>query len=89
MAKKPQTQVEGVASTLAALTEQNFHFLMSRFDRIEAQNDQQLRLLSKHVEEDNKVHAVVERHSTYFGVISLGIPVAIAAAMNKLGWKGL
>jgi len=89
MAKKLPTQVESVAAALATLTDQNFQFLMSRLDRIEAQNDQQLKLLGKHVEADDKVHKVVERHSTYFSVLALGIPVGIAAFMNKLGWKGL
>lgn len=89
MATKKLTQVESVAAQLAALTDQNFKFLIDRFDRIEQQNTDQLKLLAKHLEEDSKVHKIVERHSTYFGILSLGIPVGIAAFMNKMGWKGL
>ena len=86
---KKQTAVEAVAMQLAALTAQNFEFLMKRFDRIEVQNDEQLKLLREHIENDVAVHKIVERHSTYFGILSLGIPVGIAAFMSKMGWKAL
>jgi helix-turn-helix protein len=89
MAKIKHTQVETAATQLAVATDQNFKFLMSRFDRIEHQNDEQLTLLRQHIEVDAVVHKVVERHSTYFSVLALGIPVGITALMHKLGWKGL
>jgi hypothetical protein len=87
MSEKKLTSVETVAAQLAAVSDQNFKFLMSRFDRIERQNDEQLKLLGKHVEDDELVHKVVERHTTYFGLLTLGIPVGIAAFINKMGWK--
>jgi hypothetical protein len=86
-AQSRPTRAESVATTLAALTDQNFKFLMDRFDRIEKQNDEQLKLLGKHVDDDAKVHAMVERHSTYFSILTLGVPVGIAAFLNKMGWK--
>jgi len=83
------SKTQSVAAQLAAVTEQNFSFLMKRFDRIEVQNDEQLKLLRTHIEQDEAVHKIVERHSTYFGILSLGIPVGLAAFMHKMGWKGL
>ena len=87
MAKITQAQI--VAAQLAAVTEQNFKFLMARFDNIEQQNSEQLTLLRAHIEKDESVHKIVERHSTYFGILSLGIPVGIASFMHKMGWKAL
>jgi hypothetical protein len=87
MAKITQAQI--VAAQLAAVTEQNFKFLMARFDNIEQQNGEQLTLLRAHIEKDEAVHKIVERHSTYFGILSLGIPVGIASFMHKMGWKAL
>lgn len=84
-----ETKVELVAKEPAASSQQNFQLLMARFDRIEHQNDEQLRLLSAHIQEDEAVHKVVERHSTYFSIFALGIPVGVAAIMHKMGWKGL
>ena len=89
MAKIKPTQMETVAAQLAAVTEQNFKFLIERFDRIEQQNTDQIKLMQAHIEKDDAVHKIVERHSTYFGIISLGIPVGIASFMHKMGWKGL
>jgi len=83
------SKTQSVAAQLAAVTEQNFTFLMKRFDRIEVQNDEQLKLLRDHIEKDEKAHKILERHSTYFGILSLGIPVAIATLMNKMGFKPL
>ena len=70
------------------MNDQSFQLLMSRFDTIEKQNDDQLKALRTHVEADDKVHIVVERHSTYFGLLGLGIPAATAYIANKLGFKG-
>jgi len=64
-----------------------FDLFMSRFDSIEATNKQFLDLVGKHVEADNKVHAVVERHSTYWKFLFMGIPLLSGAVATKLGWK--
>jgi hypothetical protein len=78
---------------------QAFELLMARFDHLERQNDTQILLLAKqneiqtvlinqHIEVDAKVHKVVERHSTYFSLGALGIPVIGSYIANKfLGWK--
>lgn len=71
------------------LDSQTFGLLMARFDTIEKQNDKQLELLQDHIKVDDAVHTVVNRHSTYFSILALGIPVGIAGIMNKLGWKVL
>jgi cellulase/cellobiase CelA1 len=92
------TQVQTVAKTLAAKTKrsreglakinaQTFELLMERFNTIEAQNNEQLRLLGKHIEEDAKVHGVVERHTTYFSFLALGIPAGVTYIINKMGIK--
>lgn len=62
-----------------------FELFRDRFDNIEKQNNEQLQLLRKHIEEDNKTHKVVERHTIYFQIFTLGIPVAIAYISKKLG----
>jgi hypothetical protein len=68
---------------------QAFALLMARFDTIEKQNDDQLKLLSDHIKEDDKAHATVERHSTYFAIMSLGIAPLSAYLGHKLGWPKL
>jgi len=71
------------------MNSQSFALLLARFDTIESQNKDQLELLEKHIEKYDKTAKVVERHSTYFSICLLGIPVGFAALANKLGWKGI
>jgi hypothetical protein len=66
---------------------QTFTLLMARFDTIEAQNKQQLELMSDHITEDSKVHKVVERHTSYFKLLSLGLAPTAAYLATKLGLK--
>ena len=66
---------------------QAFELLMRRFDVLEEQNLRQLELLDTHVSEDNKVHAVVERHSIYWKAMGLPVPIALAYLATKLGLK--
>lgn len=61
--------------------------IRDRLSRIEAQNDEQLALLRDHIEIDAKAHAVVERHSTYFSVLGITIPVIVTYIATKLGLK--
>jgi len=87
VAKTLAKKTKRSASQVAAINAQTFELLMKRFDTLEQQNHEQLVLLGKHVEEDSKVHTVVERHSTYFSILSLGIPAGIAYALSKMGIK--
>lgn len=61
--------------------------LLKQLDRIEKQNDDQLSLLHKHLDDDEKVHKVVERHSVYFSILGLGIPSLVALLAKKFGIK--
>jgi hypothetical protein len=66
---------------------QAFALLMAELKTIKSQNEKQLDLMIKHVDDDNKVRVIVERHSTYFGLMSLGIAPLAAFVAHKLGWK--
>lgn len=82
-------------------TDKAFQLLMARFDTLESQNAAQLlfmqnehnsflKSLADHSVADALVHKVVERHSTYFSVLLLGIPVIGSVLAGKLfGWKPL
>jgi hypothetical protein len=53
---------------------------LRRFDKLES-------LHVTHVDDDKKVHAMVERHNMYFNIAFLGIPLLLTAAASKLGFK--
>ena len=65
---------------------QAFQLLMDRFDTIEKQNDAQIHLMTAHKKDDDDVHIVVTRHSTYWtlvvyivgAIIATGASVAVA-----------
>jgi len=65
---------------------QAFALLMARFDTIEQQNKEQLELIAQHVKDDADVKTVVERHSTYFSILSLGGAPLLTYLGHKLGW---
>ena len=69
------------------MEDQVFKLLMSRFDTIEEQNKVQLELMSDHIKDSAPVHKTVERHSAYFGVMSLGAAPIIGWLAYKLGLK--
>lgn len=81
------TVAETVAAQLAAVTEHNFEFLMKRFDRIEKQNDDQLKLMKDHTQSFSELTKVVERHSAYFGLAGLGLAPLVGWVAYKLGFK--
>jgi tetrahydromethanopterin S-methyltransferase subunit F len=70
-----------------AIPEQVFELLLKRFDTIEAQNNRQLELIEKHVNDDVKTREIVDRHTTYFGLMSVGIAPLAAYIATKMGWK--
>lgn len=69
------------------INQQTFDLLMSRFDTLERQNAEQIRLLDTHVSADTKVATTVTQHATYFkalfGVLTLGLTVIIGAIAKK------
>lgn len=67
------------------MDDQVFSLIMARFDTIEEQNAAQLVLLRKHITDDEKIHAIVERHSAYFGLVSAGVPTLLGWIGYKLG----
>ncbi len=60
---------------------------MKRFDTIEAQNQEQLDVISAHISDYNKVAKSVERHGVYFKLMGGGVGFLAAAVAAKLGWK--
>lgn len=66
---------------LKEIKEQN----VTQIRLLEKQNEQQLALITAHISEDQKVHRVVDRHSIYFSLFSLGVPTVIAYISKKLG----
>lgn len=69
------------------MDDQTFKLFMARFEKIDADNKAQLELLRKHVDDDYKVHQVVQRHATYFKFLFMGLPVLGSAFAVKMGWK--
>lgn len=72
---------------MSGLDDQTWDLLMKQLNRIEKQNDDQLELLNRHIVDDSKVKAVVERHSVYFSAMIFGLPAAIGMFLKKMGWK--
>lgn len=69
------------------MEEHVFKLFMERFDNIEAGIKSYHDRMDKHVETDLKVHAVVERHATYWKFLFMGLPVVGGALAAKMGWK--
>lgn len=69
------------------MEQQAFELLLARFDTVERQNEEQLRLIQKHVKEDAETKTVVDRHSTYFALLSLGSAPLLTYLAHKLGWS--
>lgn len=61
------------------LMQQQHKEVMGRFDRLEASH-------SAHIKEDSDVHKLVERHTLYFNIAFLGLPLLIGAAIKKMGF---
>jgi len=65
---------------------QAFELLMARFDTIEKQNEEQLKLIHTHLKDDADTKTIVDRHSTYFAIMSLGSAPLLAYVGHKFGW---
>lgn len=65
--------------------------IVDRLERIEKQNDDQLKLLHSHMKEQNELATVVGQHKTYFKLVGstfgIGIPLLLSYLGNKLGFK--
>lgn len=60
---------------------------MTELQTIKGQNTRQLELIEAHIKDDEKTRTVVDRHSTYFALLSLGLVPLSAHIANKLGLK--
>jgi hypothetical protein len=69
------------------MQEHEFKLFMSRFDTIESAIKTYHERMQAHVDEDNQIHEVVQRHSTYWKFVFLGVPVVGGWVATKLGWK--
>lgn len=57
-----------------------FKLMMDRFDRVDKDNKEIQDGLTMHIKDDNEVHKVVDKHSTYWGLlIGLGLPLVVGA----------
>lgn len=51
------------------INEQTFEMLIARFDRVDRDNEEIMKSLAAHIQEDNAVHEVVAKHSTYWSLL--------------------
>lgn len=59
-------------------TDETFLLIMARFDAVDKDNQDIKDSLANHVKDDKEVHAVVSKHSTYWGLLTfLGTPLLI------------
>jgi hypothetical protein len=63
-----------------------FTLLIDRFDIIEEQNREQLQLLAKHIDEDAKIHAIVNTHQTYFSMMKWAFGAFLPGGAIYIAW---
>ena len=70
--------------------DQVFKLIMERFDRVDYDNTDIKTSLTKHIEEDEKVYKVVEKHTTYWtlilyiiGALFVSVVGTVAASLVK------
>jgi hypothetical protein len=69
----------------ASIPNQTFELLMARFDTVDADNLRIENSFKSHIEQSDKVNAVVSRHSTFWGIFAyglLGVGGLIASAVG-------
>lgn len=64
-----------------------FTLLLERLARIETQNDAQLELLHKHLDDDSQMAKTVATHSSLFKIIGTVLTGLLGTLLVKLGWK--
>ena len=69
---------------------QTFQLFMERFDKVDADNKSIQTCVNTHIEDDDKIHLVVEKHATYWtivlyviGAIFMSIVGTVAASFIK------
>jgi len=72
---------------MALINEQAFHLIMSRFDKLEAQNTEQNELMQAHILTDSKIKEVVDQHATYWSAVKWIIGVIVLIILGTLGLK--
>lgn len=76
--KKPARRIRKRTASELQAHEESFQLLMARFDRVDNDNEAIKSSLSTHIKDDLEVKTVVDRHSTYWGLlIGLGTPVVL------------
>ena len=69
--------------------DQTFMLLLERFDRVDKDNDDIKKSIAAHVQADELVHNVVEKHSTYWGLLfKIGLPLVVALLLSIAGKFG-
>lgn len=65
-----QPKIQSVRKRKSLVQEDHtFDLIMSRFDKVDEDNAAIVKSVDEHVKKDNEVHKVVERHSTYWGLL--------------------
>jgi hypothetical protein len=78
MTKKLKPKARKRTASTAQYHDETFRLIMSRFDRVDKDNKDISDSVSAHIKEDLKVHNVVSKHSTYWGLlIGLGTPLVL------------
>ena len=68
---------------MAEINEQTFALLLERFDRVDMDNGEIKKSIAAHVQEDQKVHEVVSKHSTYWNIFfKIGLPLVVALLVS-------
>jgi len=83
-----RTPRAGKVSTRKALLsdDHTFELIMSRFDKVDKDNQDIQTSMTQHVVEDTKIHDIVKKHSTYWGLL-LKIGGASVAALTAWWMK--
>lgn len=61
-----------------------FDLIMERFDKVDQDNAAIVKSVADHVEKDNGVYKVVEKHSTYWGLLLKIAGVLLVATVTLL-----
>ena len=70
------------------INEQTFQMILERFDRVDKDNEAIMSRLAAHVRDDEEVHKVVQKHSSYWGLLfAIGGPIVIGLLVT-LATKG-
>lgn len=87
--RKPQRKIR-MRSASHQLSADVMPLLMQRFDTVDKDNTEIKLGLNNHIAEDAKVHAVVEQHKTYWGIVIKSFLGLIAGGFAVfLAWFGM